>query len=514
MRAYLIVFEAHPTRAAVPTKDLAGAIVHLWVMAKSVKEAERRGRGYVSDHHWVIDAVAHRLQPSRAQVARLGDEELQNYTSALRYGISAHFIAWLREGAVAGTPASRSALFPVIREVSAERARRSEEAFWEWESERRRRFSVKCCLHPNAGPQGCAGPIVKAHSVQRNGSLSRIANHGHIYRITAEGKTLRRTAGMPAAKLVGLKHASTFTGLCARHDDMTFAPVEKRPFRGDREQCFLLAYRAALRETYVKRAALETRPAVTPLINAKPRANRPALRRLAHAFFEGTKRGLRALEKHKNLLDRMLVLRDFEDIRFVLIEFRKVPDVMVSAIWCPTSDFDGYLLPNVALLGHRSAIPDALTFSVIGTPTGGVAAFVWHKRSDAACNRFVASLVVQERRTLSDAIVRLAFQMSENIYLRPDWWEGLAEAERAALSSRMAGGLDPLVPFRGTDLVDDGLRLASWEASFVTLRVTSEGGVLETKEWIAGRANRGLQAARLRRAPEPLARWAANKRGV
>lgn len=479
MPAYLFIFEAHPTTAAIPEEDIAGAMVHVWVVWDSLGEAERYAREFILDYGWIIDVVAHRFQPTDLQVAHLDDSELRNYKMALRDGISADFIAWPKPGSARK---SYSAVMP----VNTQRKKLHEADYRRFESARRLRFSVKYCLHPSAGLNDCVGPIVKAHSVQRSGSLSRIAKDGHIYRISNDARTLKRTAGMPAAELVGLNDASTFSGLCARHDNMSFAPVEKHQFHGDREQCFLLAYRAVLRETYVRRSAVDTGPALTAFVDTKPEVTRIAKKRLISAYFEGLERGLHTLEEHKNLLDQMLTLRDFEDIRFALIQFREVPDLMMSSVWYPTSDFDGNLLTNMNRLGQYGATPDALTFSLLGTDTGGVGVFVWHKNSDAACNQIVASLVRGECGRFTDALVRLAFQTSENIYLRPEWWEGLATGDRAALISRMATGLNPIEPFKSTDLVDDGLRVASWRPTSVTLRVTSGNGIRETTKFYGG----------------------------
>lgn len=127
MPAYLFVFEAQPTRAAVPTEDIAGAMVHVWVVWKSLDEAERHAREFVRDCDWVIDAVTHRLQPTDAQIARLEDSELGNYNRALRAGISADFIAWPKR-------ASRTMSSPVVRPVSADWKKRREAEYWSFES--------------------------------------------------------------------------------------------------------------------------------------------------------------------------------------------------------------------------------------------------------------------------------------------------------------------------------------------------------------------------------------------
>lgn len=104
----------------------------------------------------------------------------------------------------------------------------------------RKAFSKKYCLHPQANSSTCRGKIVQAHSIQRNGGLSLIARNGHVYRFFGDYSTFVRTSGKIEAELIGLNTASTFTGFCDHHDDVTFAPLEKRPFQPTLEQIFLL----------------------------------------------------------------------------------------------------------------------------------------------------------------------------------------------------------------------------------------------------------------------------------
>ncbi|MCK4604744.1 MAG: SEC-C domain-containing protein [Deltaproteobacteria bacterium] len=44
-------------------------------------------------------------------------------------------------------------------------------------------FDKNYCLHPNAKKGECKGDIVKAHTIQRTGGLTRIAKDNHVYRI-------------------------------------------------------------------------------------------------------------------------------------------------------------------------------------------------------------------------------------------------------------------------------------------------------------------------------------------
>ena len=92
-------------------------------------------------------------------------------------------------------------------------------------------WNERLCLHPLAGPTSCS-KVSNAHTLQRAGILTSIAEQGHV--LTFYGSRNRKP------RRVGIGKASTFTGFCARHDDSTFAPVEKQAFSASQHQCSLL----------------------------------------------------------------------------------------------------------------------------------------------------------------------------------------------------------------------------------------------------------------------------------
>ncbi len=51
----------------------------------------------------------------------------------------------------------------------------------------RKLMDTSYCSHPDASPATCTGRIVKAHSLQRSVSLSRLAVDGHVYGLDAKG---------------------------------------------------------------------------------------------------------------------------------------------------------------------------------------------------------------------------------------------------------------------------------------------------------------------------------------
>lgn len=103
------------------------------------------------------------------------------------------------------------------------------------------------CLAPGLF---CHEKAIRAHSIQRAGPLTLLADAGHVYVLTSQLVPQR----LPLARFqkLGIRRATTFTGLCAKHDVSTFAYADAHGFdSGDRLLHDLLAYRAVLRECHV-----------------------------------------------------------------------------------------------------------------------------------------------------------------------------------------------------------------------------------------------------------------------
>lgn len=95
---------------------------------------------------------------------------------------------------------------------------------------------IKRCLHPNH--EECKGKIVKAHAIQNNRILNKIAENGMV--VTLDG-TLHHMFQISDTKGRGV--ATTFTGFCAHHDKTLFQDIEDKEFMGSKKQLFLLSYR-------------------------------------------------------------------------------------------------------------------------------------------------------------------------------------------------------------------------------------------------------------------------------
>lgn len=100
-----------------------------------------------------------------------------------------------------------------------------------------------------AAPLGCVEPAIRAHSVQNARVLALLEEKGHV--VVPETKLDISTGPSTILRKVGRNKATTFAGLCARHDQELFAPIDTGSLDpGDPEQQFLLAYRAAYFESH------------------------------------------------------------------------------------------------------------------------------------------------------------------------------------------------------------------------------------------------------------------------
>ena len=111
--------------------------------------------------------------------------------------------------------------------------------------EKRQRKKAPECLCP-----GCRASAIRSHSQPRGGSLSHIAENGHVMGIcrriasTLYGAT-SKSPQHPGIVKIGVRDASTFWGYCNKHDTELFNCLETKELRkDDHEQVFAMHLRA------------------------------------------------------------------------------------------------------------------------------------------------------------------------------------------------------------------------------------------------------------------------------
>lgn len=286
-----------------------------------------------------------------------------------------------------------------------------------------RTWNEKRCLHPLASAQMC-DRIVSAHTMQRSRVLERLVDvSNHLWTFYQElGDKPRH---------VGWREASTFPGFCGRHDDSTFRALEKAPFTGTTEQCFLIGYRALCHEVHQKRASIRTSSLIRDLGDrGYPEAVQRDLQSSYAAIDAGARKGLAAFEALKGSMDQQLLSADYSAWSRLVVRFAGQLCVASTGVVSPDRDLDGRQLQVLHDPDPRKQ--ETLLYGVDATNDGGAVVLVWpsHQRAPA---RFVASLVARGPEVLPGLLVQFMFAFVENTYFSGHWWESLGEKQKGKI---------------------------------------------------------------------------------
>lgn len=291
----------------------------------------------------------------------------------------------------------------------------------------------KICAAPKEHPISCEGQIIKAHTVSKSSSLKKIAKDSHVYKTLPDVLDIHRANGRPSPKLEGINDASTFTGFCQKHDRELFSPIENQEFNWTDERVFLVAYRAFCYEWHAKNSVSGLEDFFKSLDAGRHPIEQIYMQGWFRDFFIGTNAAVKDQKTYKNDFDRMLLSQDYSKIIWVGFEFDKPPSVMGAGGFCPLQDFAGNRLQDLTDL---SVISQPIYYSSFSSGNRGIFCLAWIDGYGDACNKFVNSFLEIEDENKPDEIIALLFDHSENLFLAPDWWEGLTEEQQENLKGR------------------------------------------------------------------------------
>ncbi len=315
------------------------------------------------------------------------------------------------------------------------------------------------CSAPVQWKNDCSARIAKAHTVPR-ASLRRIADSGHVLSFLPSAASLSTYGPALPPQRRGIGVASTFTGFCARHDDALFAPLEKVPFIGTKEQCFLLAYRALARELYLKRAILRFLNRRDDELSKKLRFPEERALLPADLLLAGTADGERHMRSHKIEYDHALSLQEYDSVRAYVIELPEPPPVMCSGGIFPEHTFAG---ERLQILNPGTNRPSQMCFSSFADSAQGFVVFAWLDDGLDHCDRLVDSLRQLPDDSLSERLLRFFFECCENVHIQPCWWNSLPKPAQQKLISHMDASSEFGPRDRARDFFsDDGIDYGTW----------------------------------------------------
>lgn len=292
----------------------------------------------------------------------------------------------------------------------------------------RKRFSAKVCMAPHPDHEG---PVISAHTLSVEAMLRKIAVDSHVY-VAAQAKRLARDTFPIEVQRKGLRDVTVFNGFCQKHDRDLFACLELEPFRFQRQQSFMLAYRAISRECYLKRKQYESLPSPDDYAAIHGIEEQLQFSDAALVFQAASLAGAEDAEKLKATFDKHLLNHAWDRVITRAILFPTTPTVLAASAFQPFIDMDGKQLQNFEDL---EAEMSQICMSVIPTETGGAAVFSWLDSSNAAPQRFFDS--VANATNLTSSVLHSIFDNTENFAINPSWYEAMTAAEKEYVFSRI-----------------------------------------------------------------------------
>ncbi len=274
------------------------------------------------------------------------------------------------------------------------------------------------CLDPE---ESCEQQPIRAHSLQNARILDQLCRNGHVImpslRHNSDGES------SVAFNLVGRNKATIFMGLCAKHDERTFKPIDA--FHCDfsnPQHLFLISYRSILKEAhacfekaYKKQTAYMARVSGGLSPGDKPDA----------AGLEATAWLVNAYDtyRYKRIFDEAYLGGDYAAVHYLHFEFADLnPSIGVSSLF----SLDDLEWPEDVARVTLNVFPLDKNVHVIFTFTE-VDRPIVHQFLDR-----VRSASEYYQRYL---ISKIILQHCENFVISPQYFDGMSQEKQEAIKS-------------------------------------------------------------------------------
>ena len=276
-------------------------------------------------------------------------------------------------------------------------------------------ISTDRCHEPT---ETCDQQAIRAHSIPSGTVLNRLSRDGHL--VVPHMKLKFPPPTEISFTCVGKNNATTFSGLCAKHDNDLFCPIDNQlPDINNKIHLFLLAYRAVLREyhvvlqnairfqsTYQKRVEVGLSPGTEPCDFGMF-----AVGHLCNAY---------ECYEYKRDFDRYYISRDWLQLKHhVLILQNQPPSIAVSSTFS-LDDVDAPQLPRVTL----SVFPADSDVVVIFSTTPRDAPFV--------CT-YLQQLLTAESYLQKYLLSKLILQSCDNFVIDPQHYDSMSQERKDAI---------------------------------------------------------------------------------
>ena len=288
------------------------------------------------------------------------------------------------------------------------------------------------CMYPQ--PSGCTERVIDSHTVQKSAVLELLADSSrHVimfeYKLFLDDPPIERPPyAMP--RRVGINEATIFRGLCAKHDNAVFSPIEDQPIDPDcAEHPFLAAYRSILEKAHRERVDRARMGAVAQWIRDDDGASADStvIAALAASLCVADEELSMRVKRH---LDQCYLTRSFE---VGMIHMSKVyPNqsfFALSAAATPSLDFSG----RQATILQPNRDPDWVSFTVLPQDESTIFLATVPEHAPLAVVDMFSELVQATGEEFELRLSKLALANVERIVIAPDFWDALSESRKNAI---------------------------------------------------------------------------------
>ena len=317
------------------------------------------------------------------------------------------------------------------------------------------------CLHPLA-PTDCGPRIIASHTVQKRIGLKAIEEKGHVLSVRRSLAGLFKANGKPEPERKGVQTASTFPGFCDIHDAALFRPIETQKWVATKETAFLLSFRAVAWETYAKLNAKKLGEWQKQWGDrGREYTEQVVIQSYLLDYLAGVGLGIRDSLAWKKRYDDIYISENYKDYHCLCMEFKPLLPIVACGGMHVEQDFQGRLLQSLI---HDVPSYEHMTLNIMASEGSSIVVFGWVGDPTGPSYGFARSFLALPTDRQSHALIRLAFEHFENIYLRPSWWQNLEGNVREALRRRMASGT-PSTGRAANCLIEDNLTYFAAEIS-------------------------------------------------
>ena len=310
---------------------------------------------------------------------------------------------------------------------------KSKPTFFEIIKDQKEIYTKDKCYAPDDLLHECSQDIIKAHTISKSANLKPISENEHVYCFEVSLGGMIKTDGKLTIEKKSIKKTSIFHGFCSKHDTELFKKIDL-DFEISNEDIFLNHYRTLTRELYLKEKN-------SIFQSAKMKEYDRGMDLLQQIMYQthvdgiatGTDAGERDLKIVKSILDKKLLKKEYDKIKYYALVIDSVPDIMSTGVWVVSSDFENNKLADLSILenNYNSMSVSTLLYS----ENKGIILFSWEDSMECPeCLQFIKSLNKLSNSEKVQAIVYWLFSVNENIYFSPEWWENLDPLEQKQLS--------------------------------------------------------------------------------